>query len=106
MRKTREALLVACLTTSLAVSLAVQTSTVVAQDTASEDGWNNLFNGKDLSGWRIGDDGDFKVEDGAIVVRGARAYLFTEERVPLAKGDSVEMRFSSENHEKPAFGEL
>ena len=79
MRKTREALLVACLTTSLAVSLAVQTSTVVAQDTASEDGWNSLFNGKDLSGWRIGDNGDFKVEDRAIVVRGARAYLFTEE---------------------------
>ena len=41
-------------------------------------GFESLFNGKDLTGWKISENGNFKVEDGAIVVRGARAHLFTE----------------------------
>ncbi len=40
--------------------------------------WIELFNGKDLSGWKASENGDFRVEDGAIVVRGKRAHLFTE----------------------------
>ena len=33
-------------------------------------GWQNLFNGKDLNGWkRAGGKADFKVEDGVIVGR-------------------------------------
>ncbi len=72
---TRKALFAGCMSVLLAFGFSV----VTAQD-ASEDGWKSLFNGKDLDGWRIGNDGDFKVEDGAIVVRGARAYLFTEEQ--------------------------
>lgn len=35
---------------------------------AQEKGWQNLFNGKDLSGWkRLGGSAEFTVEDGAIV---------------------------------------
>lgn len=45
---------------------------------AAEDGWVSLFNGKDLTGWKISEKGKFTVEDGAIVVRGNRAHLFTE----------------------------
>ena len=47
---------------------------------AAEDGWVSLFNGKDLTGWKASEMGDFKVEDGAIVVRGTRAHLFTEKQ--------------------------
>jgi hypothetical protein len=46
-----------------------------------EDGFTSLFNGKDLSGWHMGDemlegktesaDHRFKAEDGAIVIQGA-----------------------------------
>ena len=75
MDDTRKARFVGCMSVMLALGFPV----VTAQD-ASKDGWKSLFNGKDLAGWRIANDGDFKVEDGAIVVRGARAYLFTEEQ--------------------------
>ncbi|MBT3501962.1 MAG: DUF1080 domain-containing protein [Candidatus Marinimicrobia bacterium] len=44
----------------------------------SEKGWESLFNGKDLTGWRASENGDFRVEDGAIVVRGNRAHLFSD----------------------------
>ena len=45
---------------------------------AAEDGWVSLFNGKDLAGWKASEMGDFKVEDGMIVVRGKKAHLFTD----------------------------
>lgn len=45
----------------------------------SKDGWITLFNGKDLSGWKISEDGKFKVENGEIIVSGERAHLFTED---------------------------
>ena len=43
-----------------------------------EEGWISLFNGKDLSGWKKNEDGQFEVVDGAIKVSGKRAHLFTE----------------------------
>ena len=45
----------------------------------SKDGWITLFNGKDLEGWKISENGKFKVEGGEIVVSGERAHLFTED---------------------------
>ncbi|MDA0833922.1 MAG: DUF1080 domain-containing protein [Planctomycetota bacterium] len=45
----------------------------------ADDGWITLFNGEDLTGWKISENGQFKVEDGKIVVSGPRAHLFTEE---------------------------
>jgi acetyl esterase/lipase len=49
---------------------------------ADEEGFVSLFNGKDLTGWRLGytdlagkaatDDGRFAVEDGVLVVRGSK----------------------------------
>jgi hypothetical protein len=48
------------------------------QALAAEDGWEDLFNGKDLTGWKASENGKFAVEDGAIVVRGERAHLFSE----------------------------
>ncbi|MCA9015768.1 MAG: DUF1080 domain-containing protein [Planctomycetaceae bacterium] len=44
----------------------------------TEEGWISLFNGKDLAGWRIAEDGPWEVKDGMIVVTGKRSHLFTE----------------------------
>jgi hypothetical protein len=42
-----------------------------------EKGWIKLFDGKSLSGWKVGENAEtFKVENGAIVVFGPRAHLF------------------------------
>jgi hypothetical protein len=42
-----------------------------------EEGWISLFNGKDLEGWKVGENADtFSVQDGAIVVKGPVAHLF------------------------------
>ncbi len=48
-----------------------------AKDKADE-GWVSLFNGKDLTGWKISEKGDWKVVDGAIVTPPQRSHLFTE----------------------------
>lgn len=45
---------------------------------AEEDGWVSLFNGKDLTGWKASEKGEFAVEDGCLVVRGKKAHLFTD----------------------------
>src|SRR5262249_41035722 len=44
------------------------------------DGWIDLFNGKDLTGWKLGDAKQSKihVEDGKIVCAGPRSHAFTE----------------------------
>ncbi|NNE77879.1 MAG: DUF1080 domain-containing protein [Pricia sp.] len=52
---------------------------VEAQEMSDEmnDGWVSLFNGKNLDGWKVGDNADtFSVVDGAIKVAGPRAHLF------------------------------
>lgn len=46
---------------------------------SSQDGWISLLNGKDFSGWRISENGQFQIEDGAVVIRGRRAHMFTEQ---------------------------
>jgi hypothetical protein len=52
-----------------------------ADDSKSEDGWISLFNGTDLTGWKIGDKstGQWEVKDGQIVAQGPRSHLFTEQ---------------------------
>jgi hypothetical protein len=43
----------------------------------AQDGWISLFNGKDLSGWKVGgDQTTFTVKDGAIVAKGPVAHCF------------------------------
>ena len=42
-----------------------------------EKGFIRLFNGKDFTGWKISDNGKFRIEDGMIVANGERAHLFT-----------------------------
>ncbi len=43
----------------------------------AEDGWIPLFDGKTLTGWKVGQNAaTFSVQDGAIVVFGRRAHLY------------------------------
>lgn len=56
--------------------LAVAASPVMAQ----EDGWIQMFNGRDLSGWKLNENGKIKVENGQIKISGERSHLFYIER--------------------------
>ncbi len=48
--------------------------------------WKPLFNGKDLSGWKMTGPGEFKVEDGVLVTYGGMGLLwFTEEKIGNAE---------------------
>lgn len=55
------------LTTALTIAL-LPVSIVSAAETAVSDGFTSLFNGRDLTGWKIpaGDNGHWKVVDGVI----------------------------------------
>ncbi len=44
---------------------------------AQDDGWENMFNGKNLLGWHVNENPDsFSVEDGCIVLHGKRGHAF------------------------------
>lgn len=64
---------------------------VLAQSSGekSEKGWISLFNGKNLDGWKVGENAEtFSVEDGMIKVAGKRAHLYYV-------GDVEEHRFQN-----------
>ena len=44
----------------------------------AEEGWKALFNGKDLSGWKMSGPGEFKVEEGTLVTYGGMGLLWYE----------------------------
>ncbi|WP_149276528.1 3-keto-disaccharide hydrolase [Pareuzebyella sediminis] len=56
---------------------------IQAQETsATKDGWISLFNGKNLEGWKVGENAaTFSVTDGAIKVEGPRAHLYYQGEV-------------------------
>ncbi len=44
---------------------------------SADEGWVSLFNGKDLTGWKVNENvGTFTVQDGAIVANGPRSHCF------------------------------
>ena len=62
-----------CLFLLCATWASISLSTTAAEN----EEWTVLFNGKDLSGWRVAENPDsIKVEDGMIVVHGPRAHAF------------------------------
>src|SRR5690348_9594433 len=71
-QRTRLAVLLACLALPLAW--------VGGAEKKSEEGWVQLFNGKDLTGWKTHpkNPGQWKVEDGAIVGTGPVSHLFSD----------------------------
>lgn len=58
---------------SFAVLFALTTSAI-----AGEDGWESLFNGKDLTGWTFSENGKWEIVDGALKASGNRTHLFTD----------------------------
>lgn len=47
--------------------------------TLQSDGWISLFDGKSLTGWKVGDNAEtFKADSGMIIVHGNTAHLFYE----------------------------
>lgn len=75
------------------------TTPVFAQESATpeESGWVRLFNGKDLTGWKIhGEKDQWRVEDGIIVGQsegGEYGYLATEKTY---KNFELEVKFKCE----------
>lgn len=60
---------------ALVMSLAFL-NTTIGQD-QNDKGWIPLFNGKNLDGWKVGENAStFSIENGAIKVAGPRAHLF------------------------------
>lgn len=43
-----------------------------------EEGFESLFNGKDLTGWKANEKGEWKVEDGCIITPPQRSHLYSE----------------------------
>ena len=50
----------------------------VAQAAESEEGFKTIFDGKTLTGWKIGDEKakSWKIEDGALVAQGERSHAY------------------------------
>lgn len=61
----------------LAMSLVVGMAYAADEPKPDADGFYNLFDGKSLDGWKVGDNAQsFSVKDGMIVVNGKVAHLF------------------------------
>ena len=66
------------LPTILTAMLAIGSPALLpADDSTSDEGWINLFDGKTLDGWKASENPEqWKVVDGAIVAAGPRSHLF------------------------------
>jgi hypothetical protein len=53
----------------------------------ADDGWVEIFNGKDLTNWKASEEnpGSFQVKEGVLVVDGPRSHLFYQEEGTDAK---------------------
>jgi hypothetical protein len=69
--------------------LAILMGSLFSCNTGQSD-WVELFNGKDLSGWKANENpGSFRVEDGLLVCSGARGHLFYETDNPYKNFEMV-----------------
>ena len=66
-----------CMITVAACATAANSTTHAEQVGESDDGWIALFNGRDLSGWKVNENPEcWKVVDGKLVANGERSHLF------------------------------
>lgn len=62
---------------------------------STDDGWQSLFNGKDLTGWRASEkEGCFTIENGAIKVGNGRSHLFYTG--PVENADFTDFEFMAQ----------
>jgi len=66
------------LTVGLTVCMLMFLSTIFTACTQKKDGWRQLFNGKDLTGWKQVGPGSHYVEDGLIKSKGGMGLLVWE----------------------------
>jgi hypothetical protein len=68
---------------------------------AQEDGWENMFNGKNLLGWHVNESPESVfVEDGCLVVNGPRAHAFYVG--PNGQTDVTDFHFKAKVMTKPS----
>jgi hypothetical protein len=68
-------------------TLLLTTLLAVSSSVFAEDGWVEIFNGKDLTNWKVSEESpaSFQVKDGILVVDGPRSHLFYQEQGADAK---------------------
>jgi hypothetical protein len=73
-------------------TLAISLLSVRAEE--PKDGWKSLFNGKDLTGWKVNEENPsaFSVSDGAIHIKGGRSHIFYAGEVNGAKFKNFEFK--------------
>lgn len=49
---------------------------LLSQAAPTEPGWTSLFNGKDLTGWKVSNPASWSVKEGAIVANGTPGHAF------------------------------
>jgi Domain of Unknown Function (DUF1080) len=84
-----------CLCSPIVLVCAIFASASKADDNRPDaDGWFKLFNGKDLTGWKVSEDNPdtFQVVDGKIVVHGPQAHLYYDGPVNEANFKNFEWK--------------
>ena len=72
---------------------------------AADEGWQPLFNGKDLDGWKANENpSTFSVKDGELVVKGDRAHLFYVGKVNGGDFKNFELRLEIQTKPKANSG--
>jgi hypothetical protein len=95
------ALIAVFLTVSAAYAAAPKSKGKSSKPRPDADGWYNLFNGKDLSGWKKSEDHPetFKVVDGDIVANGQVCHLYYDG--PVEKHNFKNFEWKCEIMTKP-----
>ena len=71
----------------------VAASALLALSASAADGWQPLFNGKNLDGWKVNESpSTFSVKDGLLIVKGDRSHMFYTGPVNDAKFTNFELR--------------
>jgi hypothetical protein len=77
-----------------AAMAALAATLCTARADEAKDGWHSLFNGKDLTGWKVNEENPsaFRVTDGAIHIKGGRSHIFYAGEVNGAKFKNFEFK--------------
>src|SRR4051794_30693245 len=88
------ALVAVFLTAGVVYAAALRSRDKSSRPKPDADGWYNLFNGKDLTGWKKSEDhpNTFNVVDGEIVARGQVCHLYYDGPVEHAKFKNFEWK--------------
>jgi hypothetical protein len=79
---------------SFAAVAALAATLCTARADEAKDGWHSLFNGKDLTGWKVNEENPsaFRVTDGALHVKGGRSHIFYAGEVNNGKFKDFEFK--------------